>query len=157
MVMFFTEFDLESSPDCSKDFFSIQTHKQQRDVIKYCGSVGEIANKTISIRNRRRVQLHFHSDESHTRRGVKAAYCFQDLKTYDPDVPCSCKADISGLKRRHTRKAGKPRSKTHTKSHSKSHSHSHSKSKRHFVIFLLLFFHCVFFCLQAILSTLKQD
>ncbi len=134
MVMFFTEFELESSPNCSKDFFSIQTSKKQQDIVKYCGSVGEIANKTISIRNRRRVQMQFHSDENHTRRGVKAAYCFQDLKTYDPDVPCGCNADTSAVRRRQTRKAkGKDHSKSHTeKSHSKKHNtktHTHTKSK----------------------------
>ena len=140
MVMFFTEFELESSPNCSKDFFSIQTSKTQKDIVKYCGSVGEIANKTISIRNRRRVQMQFHSDENHTRRGVKAAYCFQDLKTYDPDVPCGCNADTSAVRRRQTRKAkGKKSGKEHSKSHTeKSHSkkqntktHTKSKSKPH--------------------------
>ncbi len=147
MVMFFTEFDLESSPDCSKDFFSIQTSKKQKDIIKYCGSVGEIANKTISIRNRRRVQLHFRSDEDHTRRGVKAAYCFQDLKTYDADVPCGCNTDTSSVRRslRHTRKASKPKTgksktgKPRTKTHSKHKHHSKSKKRLEILFCYMLF------------------
>ena len=117
MVMFFTEFELESSPNCSKDFFSIQTSKTQKDIVKYCGSVGEIANKTISIHNSSQVQMQFHSDEHHTRRGVKAAYCFQELNTYN-SVPCSCNADTSAVKTIRIRTKGE-----------KTHSHSHATTK----------------------------
>ena len=136
MVMFFDEFDLESSPNCTKDYFSIQSSKKQQDIIKYCGSVAEISNKTISIRNRRRVQMIFHSDENHTRRGVRAAFCFQDLKTYNPDVPCGCNADISGVRKRKVRSPkrkgkGRSRSKSHSKTKSHKKSKSDSKSKSH--------------------------
>lgn len=123
MVLFFYEFDLESSTNCTKDYFSIQTSKKG-EVTKFCGSVGEITNKTINIKNRRRVQFQFHSDDTYTRRGIEAAYCFQDQKTYDPDVPCNCNADTSGVKRRQTRKA-----RTHGKHGEKTH-HEHTKTKK---------------------------
>lgn len=124
MVLFFYEFDLESSTNCTKDYFSMQTSKKG-EVTKFCGSVGEITNKTINIKNRRRVQFRFHSDDTYTRRGIEAAFCFQDSKTYNPYVPCNCNADTSGVKRRHARKAGK-KSRTHTK----HHKHSHKKGSK---------------------------
>ena len=129
MVIFLNEFDLETSTNCSKDYFSIQTSKQQQDISKYCGSIAQVS-KIINIERRRRVQMIFHSDDGITRKGVHATFCFQSSSNIEPDVPCACNADTSAVRRRHTRGSSDPRKHSSTKrTHSHSHSHSHSKSR----------------------------
>ena len=88
MKIVFTEFDLESSPSCEKDFFSVQTSKNQDDIHKYCHNVNE-----IEIRRRRRVQLTMHSDEAIARRGVYASLCISNLpeQTDVDQAPCTCR------------------------------------------------------------------
>lgn len=88
MKIIFTEFDLESSPSCEKDFFSVQTSKNQDNIHKYCHNINE-----IEIRRRRRVQLTMHSDEAIARRGIHASLCISNLpdQTAMDQAPCSCR------------------------------------------------------------------
>jgi hypothetical protein len=130
LVLFFSEFDLESSPNCSKDYLTVQSTKRQKDIPKYCGGISSVP-KEITI-HRRRAQFHFHSDNTNTRKGVHATYCFQKSTDVRPDdIPCSCNTDISGITRRHARheeSGSRSRSKSRSKSKSKSRSSSRSWS-----------------------------
>ncbi len=98
MVIYFQEFDLESSDDCTKDYFTIQTSKSQSNIRKYCSSLHE-----IELRYRRRVQLWFHSDDTVTKRGIYAALCLSNWPPMDGQRPCTCNTAAS--RRRLTRGA----------------------------------------------------
>lgn len=132
LVLFFSEFDLESSANCSKDYFSIQSTKKQKKIPKYCGGISSVPRE-IQIR-RRRVQFHFHSDATSVRRGIHGAFCFQKVKDVSPDdIPCSCSTASVGSSNIVKRRAkSRTNSKSHSKSKSKkrSHSRSHSKSSK---------------------------
>lgn len=123
LVIFFSEFDLESSPNCSKDYLSIQTHKNQTPIPKYCGGISSLPRE-IRVDRARRTQLHFHSDESNTRRGIHATFCFQKSKDIrKDDISCTCNTDTSGIKKRHAEDFLRgQRSRSKSKSHSKSKS-----------------------------------
>ena len=100
MVLYFGEFDIESSPDCQNDYFSVQIKKNVA-ATRYCGGLTSVPEK-IEVGHRRRVQMVFHADKSNfTRgRGLHATFCFQKLKGFDPDYPCSCNANISSMKKK---------------------------------------------------------
>lgn len=117
LVLFFSEFDLESSPNCTKDYFTIQQTKNQKNIPKYCGGLSSLPEEGITV-NKIRTQLHFHSDETNTRKGVHATFCFQKSKNVSPDdIPCSCNTDTSGIKKR---RAGTKKEKSGSRSKSKS-------------------------------------
>lgn len=119
MVMYFGEFDMESSSDCENDYFSVQT-KKNNPTTRYCGGLSSVPEK-IEVPNRRRVQMVFHADKSNFTlgRGVHATFCFQKLKEFDPDYPCSCNANISSLKKRDV----KAQAGGHGRHH---HNHDHN-------------------------------
>lgn len=127
LVMFFSEFDLESSPNCSKDYFTIQSTKRQAKIPKYCGGISS-APKDVQI-TKRRAQFHFHSDSDEVRSGIRATYCFQKNRDVDPnDVLCNCNADTSSLiKKRHVRSRSNSDS---TKSGSNSNSKKNKPKKK---------------------------
>lgn len=127
LVLFFSEFDLESSPNCSKDYFSVQSTKKQKNIPKYCGGLSSVP-KEIQI-SKRRAQFHFHSDASNVRKGIHATFCFQKAKNVQPDdIPCSCNTDTSGIRKRKAKKHDKSRSSSRSNSRSRSHSRSESRS-----------------------------
>lgn len=87
MNIIFNIFEVESSFQCKKDFFSVQTSKNQQNIHRYCHSLEE-----IEIRRRRRVQLTMHSDEDISRRGIHATVCISNFPgemEADQD-PCTC-------------------------------------------------------------------
>ena len=120
MVVYFAEFDVESSPDCENDYFSVQMKKNEPST-RYCGGLTSVPEK-IEVANRRRVQMVFHADKSNFTlgRGVHATFCFQNLKEVDPDYPCSCNANISSLKKRDV--------KAQSEVHGHHHHHNHKRS-----------------------------
>ena len=85
MVMYFQEFDLETTENCQKDYFTIQTSKLQTNIPKYCSSLHK-----VEIRNRRRVQIWLHSDDTVAKRGIHAAFCFRNWPANANDLPCNC-------------------------------------------------------------------
>ena len=87
MKIYFRVFDLEASPQCNKDNFTVQTSKKQGDIHKYCHNLEE-----IEIRRRRRVQLTMHSDEDIARRGIYATVCISNMPedTLVDQEPCTC-------------------------------------------------------------------
>ena len=96
MNIYFSEFLIESSDTCSKDYFSVQTSKNQQDIPRYCDTLHR-----IEIRNRRRVQLYFHTDDSVEKRGIIASVCLSNWpETGDNQLPCTC---TSGRRRRSAR------------------------------------------------------
>lgn len=113
MVMFFSEFDLESSPNCTKDYFTIQRTKRQAKIPKYCGGLSSVPKKVQLTK--RRAQLHFHSDSTNVRRGLRATFCFQKNTDVQPDdLLCNCNANTSLIGKRHAKKS-KSGSKSGTK------------------------------------------
>ena len=105
MLLYFDDFDLESTPNCTKDFFSIQD-KRNGTVTKYCGGISNLPNVTNSSQiqiKRRRVQLTFHSDSSVTKKGLRATFCFQNRKSVT-FPPCSCNINTTKVARRRRRK-----------------------------------------------------
>ena len=105
MLLYFNDFDLESTPNCSKDFFAIQD-KTFGTVTKYCGGISNLPNVTnrshIQIM-KASVQLTFHSDSTVTKNGLRATYCFQNKKS--PTSPaCSCNINTNNVERRRRRK-----------------------------------------------------
>lgn len=106
MNIVFREFDIESSRDCKKDNFSVQTSKNQDDIHKYCDNIEE-----IEIRRRRRVQLTMHSNEDTARRGVYASVCISNLpeETAIDQPPCTClqrsRRSVRAARARSTRSA----------------------------------------------------
>ena len=140
LVLFFSEFDLESSPNCTKDYFTIQSTKRQKNIPKYCGGLTSIPEQ-VTV-NKIRTQLHFHSDDTNTRKGIHATFCFQKSKNVSPDdVPCSCNTDLSGIERRHTKERSKSSTRSSSKTRSKSHSNTRSlsSSKSEFKMLTLFF------------------
>ena len=98
----FEEFDVEQTPDCEKDFFTVQTSKNQPDIRKYCRTL-----ESITIQRRRRAQLWFHSDNSIQRRGIFARYCFRRISTNSSQqqrqsmqLRCDCNLGGSHTRRR---------------------------------------------------------
>ena len=91
MLVYLQEFDLEFSESCHKDYFSVQTSKNDLEIHKYCSS----ALRRIEVRNRRRVQLWFHSDNTVARRGILATFCFRSWPETEEEKtkPCSCSGD----------------------------------------------------------------
>lgn len=88
MNIIFRVFDIESSPECTRDYFLVQTSKQQPDIKKYCHHLEE-----IEIRNRRRVQMTLHSDENQANTsGIYATACISNLpdETELDQAPCTC-------------------------------------------------------------------
>ena len=88
MNIIFRVFDIESSPECTRDYFLVQTSKQQPDIKKYCHHLEE-----IEIRNRRRVQMTLHSDENQANTsGIYATACISNLpdETEPDQAPCTC-------------------------------------------------------------------
>ena len=89
MNIIFRVFDIESSPECTRDYFLVQTSKQQPDIKKYCHHLEE-----IEIRNRRRVQMTLHSDENspNSTSGIYATACISNLpdETELDQAPCTC-------------------------------------------------------------------
>ena len=94
----FEEFDVEPTTNCEKDYFSVQTSKNQPDIRKYCGSL-----ESITIQRRRRTQLWFHSDDSVQHRGIFARYCFRRIPTNSSrqwQLRCDCNLGGSHTRRR---------------------------------------------------------
>ena len=85
MIIYFREFDLEPTEGCGKDYFTIQTSKAQKNIPKYCNSL-----RRVEIRNRRRVQMWFHSDETVAKRGIYGTFCFSKWPASKDDTPCNC-------------------------------------------------------------------
>ena len=89
MNIIFRVFDIESSPECKRDHFLVQTSKQQPDIRKYCHHLEE-----IEIRNRRRVQMTLHSNEDRLKAnsGIYATACISNLpdETALNQAPCTC-------------------------------------------------------------------
>ena len=85
MIIYFREFDLEPTEGCGKDYFTIQTSKAQKNIPKYCNSL-----RRVEIRNRRRVQMWFHSDETVAKRGIHGTFCFSKWPASKDDTPCNC-------------------------------------------------------------------
>lgn len=89
MNIIFRVFDIESSPECKRDHFLVQTSKQQADIHKYCHHLEE-----IEIRNRRRVQMTLHSNEDslQANSGIYATACISNLpdETALNQPPCTC-------------------------------------------------------------------
>lgn len=111
MVVAFSEFDLDSTPNCTKDFFTIQT-KKNRAVQKYCGGISSVpSNLTIT---QRRAQFGFHADGSDSRMGVFASFCLQRNNNLRSMCDCS-----TGTSRKRTIKRAR---RTHSRSSSASHS-----------------------------------
>lgn len=105
MLLYFDDFDLESTPNCTKDFFAIQD-KKHGTVTKYCGGISNLPNVTNSSQiqiTRRRAQLTFHSDSTVTKKGLRATFCFQNKKSLT-SPPCSCNINTSKATRRRRRK-----------------------------------------------------
>ncbi|CAI8050578.1 Cubilin [Geodia barretti] len=97
----FEEFDVEPTPNCEKDYFSVQTSKNQPDIKKYCRTL-----ESVTIQRRRRAQLWFHSDSSIQRRGIFARYCFRRISTNSSEqrqtmqLRCDCNLGGSHTRRR---------------------------------------------------------
>ena len=89
MNIIFRVFDIESSPECRRDHFLVQTSKSQTDIHKYCHHLEE-----IEIRNRRRVQMTLHSNEDslQANSGIYATACISNLpdETALNQAPCTC-------------------------------------------------------------------
>ena len=83
----FNVFDLESSPSCTKDYFAVQTSRNQQDIYKYCHHL-----RGIEVR-RRKVQLTLHSDRGIARRGIYANVCISNLPQdmTEDQPPCTCR------------------------------------------------------------------
>ena len=94
MIIYFREFDLEQTEGCVKDYFTIQTSKAQKNIPKYCNSLHR-----VEIRNRRRVQVWFHSDETVAKRGIYGTFCFSKWPASEDDTPCNCNL-VSSRRRR---------------------------------------------------------
>ncbi len=96
MIITFSQFDLEVSDRCQKDYFSVQTSKDQYDIYRYCNNLDR-----VEIRRRRRVQLTFHSDYAVAKSGIKATVCLSNLeeKSDGNQFPCSCGSSTSRRKR----------------------------------------------------------
>lgn len=91
----FEEFEVESTEDCEKDYFSVQTSKNQADIRKYCKSL-----ESITVQRRKRVQLWFHADESIERRGLLARYCFRAItQNSTQQRSCNCNQEDSYTQR----------------------------------------------------------
>lgn len=89
--MLFEDFDLEATQECDKDYFSVQTSKNQGDIRKYCKSL-----ESITIQRRKRAQFWFHADESVQRRGILARYCFRTIvKNSSQQRGCDCNQEPS--------------------------------------------------------------
>ena len=85
MEIIFSEFDIEPTENCDKDYFAVQITKKQNDIRKYCKSL-----QSIMIQRRRRVQLWFHADEEVQRRGIIAQFCFSTILRSENSFPCDC-------------------------------------------------------------------
>lgn len=101
MSVHFSTFDLEAAePSCRKDFFTVQTSKDQQDIRKYCNNLHWIEIKRIN-----RVQMTFHSDDSVAREGIRAVACLSNL--HDPSderelneqLPCTCDPSLRRRKK----------------------------------------------------------
>lgn len=89
--MLFEDFDLEATQECSKDYLSVQISKYQRDIRKYCKSLG-----SITVQRRTRAQFWFHADESVQRRGILARYCFRTIvRNSSEQRRCDCNQGTS--------------------------------------------------------------
>jgi len=95
MIIQFHEFDLETTETCQKDYFMIQTRKDEKNIPKYCSSLTR-----VEIRKRRRVQIWLHSDDTVAKRGVHAVFCFRHWPVLDTDLPCNCNLASSRRRRR---------------------------------------------------------
>ena len=85
LEIIFSEFDIESTKNCDKDFFAVQITKKKKGIRKYCKSL-----ESITIQRRRRVQLWFHADEEVQRRGIFAQFCFSAIARMENSFPCDC-------------------------------------------------------------------
>ena len=100
MVIYFSEFDIKSSPNCMLDNLTVQTNKNQTDIRKYCDTLHRIV-----INYRRRVQLWFHSslfdpqldDPLPAKSGIFAMTCFASRSSNSR--PCSCNSDHNPKRR----------------------------------------------------------
>ena len=86
MIIYFREFDLETTEGCVKDYFTIQTSKAQKNFRKYCTK----SLRRVEIRNRRRVQMWFHSDIAVAQKGIYGTFCFSKWPASADDTPCNC-------------------------------------------------------------------
>ncbi len=108
MIIYFQEFDLEPSNGCTKDYFTIQTSKNQPNVRKYCNSLYK-----VEFRYRRRVQLWFHSDDTVMKRGIYAALCVSNWPPLneDEEQPCTCNTSRRSRRRGRSAVGGRGRRK----------------------------------------------
>ena len=86
MIIYFREFDLEITEGCVKDYFTVQTSKAQKNFRKYCTK----SLRRVEIRNRRRVQMWFHSDKAVAKKGIYGTFCFSKWPASADDTPCNC-------------------------------------------------------------------
>ena len=86
MIIYFREFALETTEGCVKDYFTIQTSKAQKNIRKYCAN----SLRRVEIRNRRRVQMWFHSDKTVARKGIYGTFCFSKWPASEDDAACDC-------------------------------------------------------------------
>ena len=114
MIIYFREFDLETAEGCVKDYFTIQTSKAQKNIRKYCTN----SLRRVEIRNRRRVQMWFHSNKTVAKKGIYGTFCFSKWPASADDTPCNCNLVRSrrqrSLENDATTKARKWALKTHT-------------------------------------------
>ena len=101
MNVYFSQFDLQSSPNCERDSFSVMTSKNQKDIYRYCNQL-----HSLELRRIKRVQMTFHSDYAVARGGIKATVCLSNL--HDPvtesdlekRMPCTCDEDPVARRRK---------------------------------------------------------
>ena len=98
----FDDFDLQPTDSCDKDYFSVQTSKNQNDIRKYCRSL-----ESITIQYRRRVQLWFHADELVEGRGILARFCFRSLVSNSSQCDCNQEDAQPRNRRRRSEMRGK--------------------------------------------------
>jgi len=104
MNIVFDEFDIESTENCDKDYFTVQISKSQRDIRKYCKTL-----YNITIQRRRRVQLWFHADETVKRTGIYAQFCFSAIRhgSQGNSFRCDCNQVLTPtIRRRRSRTHG---------------------------------------------------
>ena len=120
MVVVFTKFELEISDKCKSDSFSVQTSKDQQEIYRYCNDP-----RRIEIKNRKRVQMTFKSDDAVAMGGFKANVCIENIPDDDDDghhddisSVCNCTPTKRRNRRRRRRKRdnSSPTSKPATKS-----------------------------------------
>lgn len=85
MRVTFETFDIETTPKCVRDYFSVQTSKNPEEVLVFCDELVEIL-----IKRRKRVQFKFHSDNGEHAGGIHAKVCLQELNASEEDRRCNC-------------------------------------------------------------------